>query len=240
MPAWVVGHRFRRPRCGVAVPLSGGRRLEPQGGGWDVVEVESAEIAADLVQRARLGATGDLAALAPSGPPATDPPATTTSNAMRGATLESRLEEMGCAQILFQAKAQRQPSPEPVPNGQVPARLPQPAICQQRRGVRVGGGICGLVQPPAPPQRHQIRDAPSAAQRCREGNLPTASRGLREGTSLPSKTLEPKHPLLASTRRSVDQQATRRRARTDHGATLDSGHPSGRQGGHLPESHRGS
>jgi len=37
-------------------------------------------------------------------------------------------------------------------------------------------------------------------------------------------------PLLASTRRSVDQQATRRRARTDSGDTLDPGRLSGSQG----------
>ena len=56
---------------------------------------------------------------------------------MRGATLESRLEEMGL---------KRQPVLGiPVPYGQIPARLPQPAIRQQRGGLRVGGLVSGLV-----------------------------------------------------------------------------------------------
>ena len=74
----------------------------------------------------------------------------------------------------------------------------------------MGGSFCGLVQPPAPPQRHQVRHAPSASQRCCNRNLPGACPGLREGAPGPSQTLEPIHSLLAPTRRSVDQQATSR------------------------------
>ena len=41
--------------------------------------------------------------------------------------------------------------------------------------------------------------------------------------------MEPKHPLQASTRRSVDQQANRG-ARSDHGATINPRRMSGSQG----------
>jgi hypothetical protein len=93
----------------------------------------------------------------------------------------------------------------------------------------MGGSICGLVQPPAPPQRHQIRDAPPAPQWSRQGHLPAASRGLRESPPGQSNALEPKHTLLGSTQRCVDQQANRG-ARTDPGATINSGRLSGSLG----------
>ena len=90
----------------------------------------------------------------------------------------------------------------------------------------MGGTICGLVQPPAPPQRHQIRDAPPASQWSSQGNLPAASRGLRGRTPCQSNSLEPEHSLLAPTRRSVDQQATGRE-RTGPGVNVDAGRQSG-------------
>ena len=93
----------------------------------------------------------------------------------------------------------------------------------------MGVCICGLVQPPAPPQRDQIRDAPPAPQWSRQGHLPAASRGLRGRPPGQSNALEPKHPLLAPTRRSVDQQATGR-ARTALGVTIDSRRLSGSPG----------
>lgn len=45
--------------------------------------------------------------------------------------------------------------------------------------------VCGLVQPPAPPQRHQVRDAPTASQWSGRGDLP--SPGCRLRTSAPAK-----------------------------------------------------
>jgi hypothetical protein len=89
-----------------------------------------------------------------------------------------------------------------------------------RTRLRMGSCICGLVQPPAPPQRHQVRDAASAPQRIRKGNLPAASRGLRRRTPCQSNALEPEHLLLATTRRGVDQQANRG-AQSGPGATLN-------------------
>ena len=64
---------------------------------WDVAEVESAEIAADLVQRACLREryrrpSGFSSHQCPKQPLILD---ADNGNAMRGATLESRLEEMG-------------------------------------------------------------------------------------------------------------------------------------------------
>ena len=93
----------------------------------------------------------------------------------------------------------------------------------------MGGSICGLVQPPAPPQRDQIRDAPPAPQWSRHGHLPAASGGLRGRPPCQSNALERCHPLLESTGRSVDKQATGR-ARTGPGVTLNSGRLNGSQG----------
>ncbi len=145
---------------------------------WDVAEVESAEIAADLVQRAclkeryqRPSGFGSHQCHQPLILHADN------GNAMRGATLESRLEEMGVLRSFSRPRVSNDNHLVgiTVPNAQVPARLPEPAIREQRRGLRVGGGVCGLVKPPTPPQRHQVRHAPSASQRSRHGNLPAAN-----------------------------------------------------------------
>ena len=93
----------------------------------------------------------------------------------------------------------------------------------------MGGSICGLVQPPAPPQRYQIRDAPPAPQWIRHGYLPAASGGLRGRPPGQSNALERCHPLLESASRSVDKQATGR-ARSGPGATLNQGRLNGSQG----------
>jgi hypothetical protein len=66
------------------------------------------------------------------------------------------------------------------PYGQIPSELPQPAIFQQGGGLRVGGVLRRLVQPPAPPQRNPNCDAPPAPQRNPKGDLPVASRVLRD------------------------------------------------------------
>ena len=93
----------------------------------------------------------------------------------------------------------------------------------------MGVCICGLVQPPAPPQRDQIRDAPPAPQWSRHGYLPAASGGLRGRPPCQSNALERCHPLLESAGRSVDKQANRR-ARSAPGATLNPGRLNGSQG----------
>ncbi len=94
------------------------------------------------------------------------------------------------------------------------------------------------VQPPTPPQRHQIHHAPSAPQRYCRRNLPAALRCLQDSPPGKSNTLEQKHSLLASTRRSVDQQAIRG-VRTDPGATDNSGRPEWQpRSDTFPESHR--
>jgi hypothetical protein len=62
-----------------------------------------------------------------------------------------------------------------------------------------------------------------------QGNLPAASRGLRGRTPCQSNSLEPEHPLLAPTRRSVDQQATGRE-RTGPGVNVYPGRLSGSPG----------
>ena len=175
---------------------------------WDVAEVESAEIAVDLVQRACLKERYRR----PSGfgsHQCPQPPLilhADNGNAMRGATLESRLEEMG---VLRSFSRPRIPNDNPYSESLFrtfkfrPDYPNRPFASKDEACVWVSG-ICGLVQPPAPPQRHQIRDAPSAAQRSGHGNLPASLRGLRDSPPGKSITQEPKHPLLASTRRSVD------------------------------------
>jgi len=67
---------------------------------------------------------------------------------------------------------------------------------------------------------HADNDAASAPQPIGKGNLPAASRGLRGRTPCQSIALEPEHPVLAPTRRSVDQKANRG-AQSDPGATIN-------------------
>ena len=93
----------------------------------------------------------------------------------------------------------------------------------------MGVCICGLVQPPTPPQRDQIRNAPPASQWSCQGYLPAASRGLRDRPQGQSNALEPYYPLLESAGRSVDKQANRR-ARSGRRATVDQGRLNGSQG----------
>jgi hypothetical protein len=106
----------------------------------------------------------------------------------------------GCAALVLQAEGQQlQPLLGiTVSYSQVSTGLPQPAVRQQGRGLRVGSGFWGLVQPPPP------------SQRCRHRNLPGAHQGLQKGSPGPPKPLEPIHSLLAPTICGVDQQATRR------------------------------
>ena len=71
-----------------------------------------------------------------------------------------------------------------------------------------GDVICGLVQPPAPPQRDQIRNSCAATQWPRRGDLPPPRCRLRTGTSASSTTVVTIYTLLASTRGGLDQSTT--------------------------------
>jgi hypothetical protein len=87
----------------------------------------------------------------------------------------------GGAQILLQTEGeQRQPLlGVAVPDGQIPAGLPQATLLWSGGGQQLGDGVRDLVQPPAPPQRHSIRDARSEAQRSGCRHRPPTGRCLR-------------------------------------------------------------
>ena len=100
----------------------------------------------------------------------------------------------------------------------------------------MGGIVCGLVQPPAPPQRHQVRHAPPASQRSGRGDLPSPSCRLRAGPRAQSTALDTNDPLLASAGGGLDQPTViRNRTRTSY---LDDGCLNGRRGVIFPGSHR--
>jgi transposase InsO family protein len=157
---------------------------------WDVAEVESAEIAADLVQRACLkeryrrpsGFGSQQSHQAPLILHADNGNALAAGfrEAIESGHVGEPAGGTGSAAIVHAAaRQQRQPLLGiPVPNGHIPSRLPQSAVCLQSGGVRVGSGLCRLVQPPAPPQQHQIRHARPAPQWSRQDHLPAASQGL--------------------------------------------------------------
>jgi len=95
---------------------------------------------------------------------------------------------------------------------QVPAGLPEVSFPERRGGLRLGGGIRGLVQPPASPQRHPVRDAVPAPQRRSRCDQPIPRQRLRASPSSSSAPLEPQHALLETTGGGVDQStATRKR-----------------------------
>ena len=119
---------------------------------WNVVEVESAQIAADLVQRACLGSS--------------HPRSCTPSSVVQcvGRRWKRGWRRWACSDpSLGQGSQTTTPTQNPCFVLSSPGRTPQPALCMQGRGLRMGSCICGLVQPPTPAQRHQIRDAPSAS-----------------------------------------------------------------------------
>ena len=229
---WSWGISFL-PTTVQGVALPGGRCLEPQSGG---LGCGRGRIGPD---RSGSGAAGlPQGALPPPQRPwqppvpaaAIDPPCRQWQrHALGDAGITARGDRR--AEILFPAKGlQREPVLGiPVPYGQIPPRLPQPAILHQRGCLSMGFFFCGLVQPPAPPQRHQIRDAPPASQGKSHGHLPAASRGLRGRPRCKSNALERCHPLLESTGRSVDQQ-TNRGAKTEPGVTINPGRLNGSQG----------
>ena len=200
---------------------------------WDVAEVESAEIAADLVQRACLKERYRR----PRGfgsRQCQQPPLilhADNGNAMRGATLESRLEEMGVlrsfsrprvsndnpySESLFRTVKYRPDYPSrPFASKDEACEWVAAFVDWYNHRHRHSG-----IKFVTPHQRHSGS---------RHGNLPAASRCLRDSPPGKSNTLEPIHSLLAPTRRSVDQQATRG-ARSDPRATLNRGRLNGSQG----------
>ena len=109
---------------------------------WDIAEREEAQVAADLISRACLRERISkqrqrrLVLHADNGA------------AMRAATLEVRLEELGGSALVLQAPGvKRQPLLRgAVPHRQIPVRLPEPALFRKGGGLPVGGGIRGLVR----------------------------------------------------------------------------------------------
>ncbi len=161
---------------------------------WDVAEVESAEIAAELGQRACLkeccrrpsGFGSRQCHQAPLILHADN------GNAMRGATLESRLEEMG---VLRSFSRPRVSNDNPYSESLFRAvkyrpDYPRRLFTFKHEGIEWVATLCRLVQPPAPPQRHQIRDAPPAPQWSRQQSASSEPRATRPPPGL-SNSLEP-------------------------------------------------
>lgn len=96
--------------------------------------------------------------------------------------------------------------------------------------------ICGLVQPPAPPQRDQVRDASAASQWSGRGDLPSPRCRLRTGPPAKSTPVVKINALLASTRGGLDQSATLRKRH--HSSYVGDGRLSGDRGVIFPDSHR--
>jgi hypothetical protein len=180
---------------------------------WDVAEVESAEIAAELVQRAclkerycrprgfgsRQSHQQTLILHADNG------------NAMRAATLESRLEELG---VLRSFSRPRVSNDNPYSESLFRTAKYRPDY--PSRPFASKAEACEWVAAFVDWYNHRHRHSGmkfvtphQPPQRCRHRNLPGTHPGLRKGSPGPPKTLEPIHSLLAPTSSGVDQQATR-------------------------------
>ena len=72
----------------------------------------------------------------------------------------------------------------------------------------MGGVVCRLVQPSAPPQRHQVRDASATSQRPGRGDLSASRCRVRASTPAKPTPLVTIHTLLASARNGLDQSTT--------------------------------
>lgn len=119
-------------------------------------------------------------------------------------------EGIGSAQIFFQATGiERQPILRIIiQDSKILAELPKPTFRQPGRGLSLGGLVCGLVQPSAPPQRHQVRDAPTTSHWSGRGDLPWTGSRLRTSAPAKPKTLVKVNQVLASTRGGLDQSTT--------------------------------
>ena len=136
---------------------------------WDVAEVESAELAAGLVQRAcikeRYRSPNDFGSNQGHQPPLILN--AENGNAMRAATLESSLLELG---VLRSFSWPRVSNDNPYSESllrRVKFRpyYPRKPFASKEQACLVGRRVRRLVQPPAPPQRHQVHDASAAPQR---------------------------------------------------------------------------
>jgi len=153
---------------------------------WDVAEVELAEIAADLAQRVCLKERHHR----PScfGSRQCQPPPLVlhadNGNAMRGAMLESRLEEMGVLRSFSRPRVSNVN-----PYSESPFRTVKYRPDYPTRPCSSINEACEWVAVFVDWYNH----------RHRHSNLPEASPCLREGPPSPSKTLELIHSLLAPT-----------------------------------------
>ena len=143
---------------------------------------------------------------------------------LRAATLESPLDELG---VLRSFSSPRVSNDNP---------YSESAIREQGGGLPLGGLISGLLQPPAPPQRDQVRDSPPAPLgRCR-GHVPSPRCCLQGGTSAEPAPLVTISALLASTGSGLDQPTTSRN-RTQF-SYIENGCLNSSRGVIFPGSHR--
>jgi len=102
----------------------------------------------------------------------------------------------------------------------------------------VGGVVCRLVQPSAPPQRHQVRDASATSQRRGRRDLSASRCRVRARPPAKPMPLVTIHTLLASARSGLDQSTTSgRRIQTSY---IDDGCLNSSRSIIFPGSHRGS
>ncbi len=100
-------------------------------------------------------------------------------------------------------------APVPVPYRQVPPGVPRQGLRRARRGTRLGGRVCALVQPRASSQRHPLRHAPAAPQRAGSSHPGRSARAVPQGTRTQSGALVGCHPKLVADRARHPQPRTR-------------------------------
>ena len=194
---------------------------------WVVAEVESAEIEADLVQRACLKKRYRR----PSGfgsNQCNQPPQilhADNGNTIRGATLESRLEEMG---LLLSFSRPRVSNDNPYSESQFRTIKYRPDYLSRPFGSK--GEACAWVVAFVDCYNHRHRHSciifvtphqrhcGQAAEICQRRTEVYD----QAGPSAASPSMEPIHPLLAPTGSGPDQQ-THERRNPSKGVTFDSG-----------------
>jgi transposase InsO family protein len=132
---------------------------------------------------------------------------TDNGNAVRTATLESRLEELG---VLRSFSRPRVSNDNPYLESlfhtvKYRPDYPPTAIHQRGEGMHLGGGVGELVQRSAPAQWYPIRDAIATPQRRSSSAQPSPWSPLRTDTPTPSPPLESNHRLLVSAGGGLDQ-----------------------------------
>jgi len=96
----------------------------------------------------------------------------------------------------------------PIRGGTPPQRLTMGPV--QKKQSTSGSVICGLVQLPASPQRHQFRDASATSQRPGRRDLSASCCRVRASTPAKPTPLVTIHTLLASARSGLDQSTNNR------------------------------